>query len=219
MLSAFSSLGERSGIALRFEASTPEITLYFDPDKLEKIITNLLSNAFKFTMSAGAVTVCVHDAPYDAEERGTGAFITLQVADTGVGIPPKALPLLFDRFYQVDASPTRPHEGSGIGLALVRELVDLHGGSITVESEVGKGTVFSLRMPKGADHLTEEEIVLERESGGKGERESGREGERIEDRGSRIEDRRRCIEDCAEGGDGRSGPGCLPDGCASIRRS
>ena len=173
--SAFASLGERRQITLTFEADTPEIVLYFDPAHFEQILNNLLSNAFKFTPEGGRIVVVVEDDPGEADERGVGRFATLRISDTGIGIPSDALPHLFDRFYQVDASSTRLQEGSGIGLALVKELVALHGGALTVTSEVGVGTTFAIRLPKGTAHLAEEEIAWERE--GKGERERGGEGE------------------------------------------
>ncbi len=86
-------------------------------------------------------------------------YVELSVRDTGVGIPPEQLEKIFDRFYQVDESQTREHEGSGIGLALVKELVELHHGTIEVRSEVGRGTEFTVRLPLGRSHLKDEEIL------------------------------------------------------------
>ena len=83
------------------------------------------------------------------------------VADTGTGIPPEALPQLFNRFYRVPGASGRTHEGSGIGLSLVRELVKLHGGSIEVESTVGRGSIFRVRIPFGATHLPSEQVAQE----------------------------------------------------------
>jgi DNA-binding response OmpR family regulator len=85
--------------------------------------------------------------------------VKLSVSDTGIGIPPDQLDKVFDRFYQVDASQTREQEGSGLGLALVKELVELHHGTICVQSEIGRGTTFTVRLPLGRDHLRDDEIV------------------------------------------------------------
>ncbi len=94
------------------------------------------------------------------QERGTGGeFAIISVSDTGIGIPADQLDKVFDRFYQVDASQTREQEGSGIGLALVKELVELHHGTIQVASEVGKGTTFTVRLPLGHSHFKDDEIV------------------------------------------------------------
>ena len=184
VVSAFASLAERRRIALSFEADTPTIDLYFDAGKLEQVITNLLSNAFKFTEEGGQITVSVQQAEAEAAERGTGSFVAIRVADTGVGIPAAQLPHVFDRFYQADSSPTRRHEGTGIGLALVRELAALHGGAVSVESEEGRGATFTVLLPEGADHLTEKEVVGEQERGVTGTRERAKEEA---NRGSKIE--------------------------------
>ena len=145
-----------------------EIEVFCDRDMLEKILSNLLSNAFKFTADGGRVTVAVREfvakdsdtrvqQSTPPELRNGGVAIT--VSDTGTGIPREQLEMIFDRFYQVDESQTREHEGSGIGLALVKELVELHHGMIDVKSEVGKGTEVTVRLPLGRSHLKDEEIV------------------------------------------------------------
>ena len=115
---------------------------WFDADKLNQILVNLLSNALKFTPNGGRITISLQDNP----------SLTLTVADTGIGIAPEQLSLIFNRFYQVgprsvDDSAIRPQEGTGIGLALVKELVERQGGTIRVESTVGKGTRFTLYLP------------------------------------------------------------------------
>ena len=110
----------------------------------EKIVLNLISNAFKFTFE-GEIAVSLEQVGHSVE---------LRVGDTGVGIPPHEIPRLFDRFHRVPKTPSRTHEGSGIGLALVRELVKQHGGSIRVESTLGKGTVFIVNVPLRQDDLT-----------------------------------------------------------------
>lgn len=136
---AFAPLAERRGIALRFHSELSELPASFDAEQLEKVLLNLLSNALKFTERGGRVTVSV-----GAEEAAE-----IVVRDTGVGIAPEELPHVFERFYQADASATRRYEGTGIGLALARELVELHGGEIRAESEPGAGSTFILRLPFG----------------------------------------------------------------------
>src|SRR5688500_7636444 len=110
----------------------------------EKIVLNLLSNAFKFTFE-GVVTVSLTASP-DTREA------VLQVSDTGTGVPADELPRLFERFHRVAGARGRSFEGSGIGLALVRELVGLHGGTISVASEEGSGSTFTASLPFGSSH-------------------------------------------------------------------
>src|SRR5262249_48471147 len=112
------------------------------------VVFNLVSNAFKFTFE-GSITVSLH--PQD------GA-VELAVVDTGTGIPEHDLPRIFERFHRVEGSRGRTYEGTGIGLALVRELVRLHGGSITVKSGVNKGSMFRVRIPFGSSHLPQDQI-------------------------------------------------------------
>ncbi len=138
-VAAFESMAESKGVALSFESEVDSILMDFDPDKLGQIQKNLLSNAIKFTPAGGTVYTKVDKNPVD--------HLSLRVIDSGIGIPPEKLPLIFDRFYQVDSSDTREGEGTGIGLSLTKELVHLMQGDISVESEVGKGTVFHLRFP------------------------------------------------------------------------
>lgn len=138
---AFAPLAERRGIALRFHSELDELPAGLDAEQLEKVLLNLLSNALKFTERGGSVTVTV---------AADGEAAEIVVRDTGVGIAPEELPHVFERFYQADASTTRRYEGTGIGLALARELVELHGGEIRAESEPGAGSAFILRLPLGA---------------------------------------------------------------------
>ena len=154
----FTARARQNGITLHFSASEQDLFLYFEPDKLEKVFINLLSNAFKFTPEGGTIRI-------EAAQR-TGEVIEVVVADTGPGIPADALPHIFDRFHQVDGSSTRAHEGTGIGLALVKELVTVHGGTVRVESEVGRGTAFYVRLRPGTAHLGEAEILDEGTGGG-----------------------------------------------------
>jgi two-component sensor histidine kinase len=149
------SAGMRS-IGLNVVVDQDEIEVYCDKDMVEKILSNLLSNAFKFTPEGGKVVVQISHPKSQIPNH-----VEISVSDTGIGIPPEQLDKVFDRFYQVDASQTREHEGSGIGLALVKELVELHHGTIQVESEVGVGTTFTVRLPLGRSHLKDEEVVEE----------------------------------------------------------
>src|SRR5260370_31537945 len=109
-----------------------------DRDKLEKVVLNLLFNALKFTPSGGRVEV-------RAEKQNDQWMLT--VADTGMGISEKDLPHVFDRFWQADGSSKRKYQGVGIGLALVKELVEIQGGKVAVQSEEGKGTTFTVTLP------------------------------------------------------------------------
>ncbi|MGE7419030.1 ATP-binding protein [Methylobacterium tarhaniae] len=148
LASAFRSAVERGGLTLQVAcASLPE-SVFVDRDMWEKVVLNLLSNAFKFTFHGGIVVRL---------EPVSGA-VRLTIADTGVGIPPEALPHIFERFHRVESSRSRSHEGSGIGLALVRELVSLHGGGVEVASQVGRGTTFMVTIPTGSAHLPQERI-------------------------------------------------------------
>lgn len=110
-----------------------------DPKRIQQILTNLLSNAIKFTPDGGRVSVRVED---------DGNFVKTSVTDTGVGIPPDALERIFDRFYQVDSTATRRYSGTGLGLSITKSLVELHGGSIAVDSAPGRGSTFSFNLPK-----------------------------------------------------------------------
>jgi signal transduction histidine kinase/ligand-binding sensor domain-containing protein/DNA-binding response OmpR family regulator len=147
---SFTSYAERKRISLNFVSDVNEIIVYVDKDKFEKIINNILSNAFKFTPDDGAIKIIVNL---------NNNNLRIAVSDTGVGIPKEKLQKIFDRFYQVDGSHTREQEGTGIGLSLTKELVELHKGNIEVESEEGKGSSFITSLPLGTDHLKPDEIV------------------------------------------------------------
>ncbi|WP_372950054.1 ATP-binding protein, partial [Mariniphaga sp.] len=135
---SFESLAESQKIKLKFESEYKNIPVVFDPDKMENIFYNLISNAFNFTDSEGDIKVSLNVIDSIAEIR---------IEDSGIGIPSDRLPHIFDRFYQVDGSATRKHEGTGIGLALAKELVELHKGNISVNSKQGKGSEFIIRFP------------------------------------------------------------------------
>jgi len=135
-------LAERRSIDLRLRTEVEQMGMLFDSDVLEKVFNNVLSNALKFTPEGGKVWVTMERRTIDDEQVAEVIF-----KDTGPGIPPTALPSIFDRFSQVNGSATREHEGTGIGLALAKELVELHGGKILIESEVGFGSAFLVRLP------------------------------------------------------------------------
>ena len=163
---SFASLAERKKIALEFNSDLDEVLVYVDKDKVEKIIYNILSNAFKFTSEGGTVEIEINSKPpfnspftKGGKEEGSAE---ISISDTGIGISEERIDKIFDRFYQVDGSHTREHEGTGIGLALTKELVELHKGEIAVESEEAKGTTFVIRLPLGRDHLKPEEIIEEK---------------------------------------------------------
>lgn len=143
LASSFRSAMDKAGLRFFVEISPLSHPAYVDRDMWEKVVLNLLSNAFKFTHQ-GEVAVGLREVHGQA---------VLTVRDTGDGIPAGELPKLFDRFHRVEGAKGRSFEGSGIGLALVQELVKLHGGIVTVESEEGRGTVFTITLPLGAAHL------------------------------------------------------------------
>ncbi len=148
---SFESAAERKDITLKAKSSNDEIELYFDKERMTKIMTNLLSNAFKFTLEGGQITVTINESDTN--------LVEIKVRDTGAGISEEEIPKLFDRFYQVDSSQTREHEGTGIGLALTKELVELHKGTISADSKLGEWTEFTIELPVGRKHLKDAEIV------------------------------------------------------------
>ncbi|MFT4279101.1 MAG: ATP-binding protein [Rhodopseudomonas sp.] len=148
LASNFRSALDRAGLRFVIDAPPLPQPVYVDRDMWEKIVLNLLSNAFKFTFE-GEIAVRV-----DTDPDHTHAVI--EVSDTGTGIPATEIPHLFERFRRVEGARGRSIEGSGIGLALVQELIKLHGGSISVESEVGRGSSFRVTLPFGSTHLPAE---------------------------------------------------------------
>ena len=164
LVSSFDSMAKEKNINLLFKNSLEKILCWVDRDKMEKIINNLLSNAFKFTGIGGSIRVQLESQVNNDEK-----FAIVKISDTGIGIPKDKLDKIFDRFYQVDDSSRKNHSGSGIGLALVKELVDLHKWEIDVESEQGKGTTFYLQIPLSETYLDETlkeiEVSLEKYGG------------------------------------------------------
>ncbi len=166
ILNSFHSYAVEHKIELHFSSDAESAKIYFDPDKMEKIISNLISNAVKFTPPGGTVEVrAKHSLQInelnnsESDRNASPQHVYITVSDTGVGIPPDYLPHIFDRFYQVGNNYVKDQQGSGIGLALTKELVKLHHGEISVKSEEGAGTTFSVLFPLGKDHLKEAEIV------------------------------------------------------------
>jgi len=153
---AFESLAEKKDIELRLSQEKQNIEAYFDKDKMQKVLTNILSNAFKFTRDGGKIEVSLQETEYNS--------VVIKVKDTGLGISAKELPKVFDMFYQADGSSTREQQGSGIGLALTKELIELHRGKINIDSKEGEWTEVQIELPLGREHLKDEEI-LESEEG------------------------------------------------------
>ncbi|MDH4058346.1 MAG: ATP-binding protein, partial [Cyclobacteriaceae bacterium] len=154
--SQFSSMADSRAIHFELRADH-SIELSFDPDKLEKIVTNVLSNAFKFTPSGGAITISL--SQYKSTPHFPEGYAQIIITDSGSGIEAQHIERIFDRFYQVDTSSTREYEGSGIGLALAKELVELHKGSISVASTPGVGSSFTIQLPLGTLQMQTDDVV------------------------------------------------------------
>ncbi|MBD2073537.1 response regulator [Phormidium sp. FACHB-592] len=150
LASVFRAAIEKAGLQLVVDCPPLAEPVYVDRQMWEKIVLNLLSNAFKFTFT-GQISVSLHPVE-DAVE--------LVVKDTGTGIPAHELPRLFERFHRVAEAQGRSYEGSGIGLSLVQELVNLHNGTVTVSSVVESGSTFVVRLPMGYAHLPSEQIQV-----------------------------------------------------------
>jgi signal transduction histidine kinase len=148
LASSFRSACEKAGLTLDVDCPPADEPVYVDRDMWEKIVLNLVSNAFKYTL-AGGIRVAI---------RREDGHVALSVRDTGIGIPQQDIPRLFDRFYRVEGAQGRTHEGTGIGLALVQELVKLHGGAVRVETAQGKGSTFTVTLPLGSAHLPQDRI-------------------------------------------------------------
>jgi len=147
----FKQNAETRHIKLKVDTTNAKGYYFFDSEKWEKILFNLISNALKFTPEDGEVSVKL----FALEKDNENSLMQLQVSDTGIGIPEANIPFVFRRFYQVDESGTRKYEGTGIGLSLVKELIELMGGSIEVESKPGEGTDFKVSLPvkKGTGNI------------------------------------------------------------------
>jgi signal transduction histidine kinase len=144
LVSQVRALTQRKGITLELDCALDRCTLWYDPERMERVFVNLLSNAAKFTPEGGQVRVNLVDQ---------GDSVLVSVIDNGPGFPPEKAESLFERFYQVDMGATRRHGGSGIGLALAREFVELHGGRISASSAPGQGATFEVVLFKGREHF------------------------------------------------------------------
>jgi signal transduction histidine kinase/ligand-binding sensor domain-containing protein/DNA-binding NarL/FixJ family response regulator len=154
---SFLSLAEHKKIKYTYTFPEDKGSGYFDSDKVEKIVINLISNAFKYTPSGGQIHVDVRFP--DGFTCSNSRMVEIKVRDTGIGIHGDKLSKVFDRFYQVQESDSAKTEGTGLGLALVNELVDLYRGDIQVESEPGKGSTFTVSLPVTVEQFSEEEIL------------------------------------------------------------
>lgn len=148
LASVFQSAVEKTGLQYIIDINDLPERIYVDVNLWERIVFNLLSNALKFTFE-GEIEVSLSYANHHA---------TLSVRDTGAGIPAQEIPKLFSRFHRIEGAKSRTHEGTGIGLAMVKELVKLHGGNIEAESQEGKGSTFTIQIPLGYDHLPANQI-------------------------------------------------------------
>ena len=160
---SFSSRAEKKNVHYTVKFPDGELICYFDADKLDKILTNLIGNAIKYTDDGGTVSVNIGiEEAYLSKRKGEAKFQSLQVEvrDTGSGIPEEELERIFDRFYQISGKDEPERVGTGIGLSLTRELIDLMHGEISVESKVGLGTLFRLSIPLGTGHLDPSDYVL-----------------------------------------------------------
>ncbi len=149
IVEAFRPYCDRKNLQLQTDIQpTPQV--YIDLEKFDKVVYNLLSNAMKFTPVGGRIKVVL---------ESTGSHVRLKVADTGIGIRPEQIPHLFERFRQAEGSVNRSYEGSGLGLSLVKEMVEIHGGQVSVESEYGQGTTFTVWLQHGTAHLPIEQVI------------------------------------------------------------
>jgi len=176
---------DQMGIALHFKPSLDLPKVWVDEEKIEKVFVNLLGNALKFTGQGGQVSIATMVSAIVLEDQSIQGVIC-RVKDTGMGIREDELPHIFERFRQADGSTSRKYEGTGLGLFLVKEFLDLHHGGIEVVSTVGEGSEFIVTLRQGRDHFSPEEIIID----------SG-EVDRVQRKRSTTEDRRK--------GDRRSG--------------
>ncbi|TMM53385.1 response regulator [Maribacter algarum] len=162
---SFKALAQKKNINLIFESHLYDSEVWFDWDKLEKVLNNLISNAINFTESDGniAVRLFIPKEKSTLDIRGgeiKSEYICIEIQDNGCGIPHNQLQHIFERFYQVNKTDSNALKtGSGIGLAITKDLMDLHYGSIEVDSKINEGTRFTLKLPIGSEHLLPEEII------------------------------------------------------------
>lgn len=156
----YSAIPAEKNIQFHIDTKQPKIFLYLDQEKIEQVLNNLISNAIKAIPKEGEITIkLIHDDEPDQHQAKEVNYAHISIADTGIGIREEELPQLFNRFFRSDDSQLQGHRGTGIGLEYSRELIELHGGSITVESVYGKGSTFTVSLPMGKDHLESAEII------------------------------------------------------------
>lgn len=173
---SFESIADQKGLTLNFFADQEYVKIYFDQEKMDRVFTNIISNAIKFTNAGGKINLKIGVLRSDNSDQKENVEIIL--SDTGIGIPKERLPYIFDRFYQADRSDKSDIEGTGIGLTLTKEIVELHSGKIEVQSDSGKGTVVKIQLPLGKDHFNLDDLsnikfeqeIHEKESGNFSER-------------------------------------------------
>lgn len=149
-------------IALEFNITRDVPKVFGDPDKITQVVTNLIDNALKFTNEGGRITVAVTEKVLMADPEQANGFVEVSVADTGLGIPKDEVERIFEKFYQIGSHLTRQSGGSGLGLSIAKSLVEAHGGKISVQSELGKGSRFIFTLPRYAGQK-ESEIKIKPE--------------------------------------------------------
>ena len=159
---SFQDLSERKKIHFTFSTGISSFYTQFDHDKIERILFNLLSNAFKFTPEDGSINLDIQKQSPSSGSNVT--WITLKVKDNGIGIPFDKKEIIFERFIQNTTNPSILNRGTGIGLSITKEFVKMHGGTIELESELGKGSTFTLLLPFTESTLNQNLIVLPAES-------------------------------------------------------
>jgi signal transduction histidine kinase len=144
-------LTNRHRLVVDIPAQIPPV--YVDRDKVKQILFNLLTNAVKYSPAGGEVTLSIREPAALPPDHPPGSFLLVKVTDQGMGIPEVDLPHIWERFYRVDNSNTRRIGGTGLGLFIVKGLVELHGGRIWVTSAVGRGSVFTLTLPVATEFV------------------------------------------------------------------
>jgi len=157
IVDSFVFLAKKKDITLHFIPGKANEPVYIDPGKMERVLLNIIGNAFKFTPRGGSIIIDIENGKEEVE----GNFIKISVKDTGIGIKEEDLSHVFERFHQVDGSSYRRHEGTGIGLSLAKDLIELQGGKIKAESEYGRGSTFTIYIPMGKDHISDQSQINE----------------------------------------------------------
>jgi len=162
---SFTDISEEKGIGFIFDTNLDALYTSFDHDKIERILFNLISNAFKFTPAGGDVSVLLNVAK--GTHIGNNVLLEIKVIDTGIGIPFEKHAKIFERFFQNDIPESMINQGSGIGLAITKEFVKMHGGEITVESEPDHGSCFIIKLPLVINEAPETDLSPSKNAGNK----------------------------------------------------